>query len=441
MRLSRYFLPILGDPPESAAVASHRLMLQAGLVRQGAAGIFAWLPLGLRVLEKVCTVIQEEQARAGSIEILMPTVQPAKLWRESGRYDKYGKELLRIEDRNARKMLFAPTAEEAVTEIVRDTIHSHAELPKILFQIAWKFRDEVKPRQGTIFAREFLMKDAYSFDLDPVGARHSYNRMFVAYLRTFAALGLKAIPMRAGSGPMGGDLSHEFIVLAEKGESAVFFDRAYLDFEPPPPAIDFDDVVGLQGVVDAWTSHYAATDGMHEQAVFAEVPKESRISGRGLEVGHIFYLGTKYSEPMKALVVGPNDEERPLHMGAYGIGVSRLVAAIVEASHDEAGIVWPDVVAPFDVALINLNVGHAATDNACEQIFAELQIGGLSVLYDDRDMPPTHKFATADLIGLPWQVVVGPNGMAEGRIELRRRATGRRETLAPIDLLPRLKRY
>ena len=440
MRLSRYFLPILSDAPAGVEMPSHRLMLRAGLIRQAAAGIFAWLPLGLRVLERVCAVLKQEQVRAGAIEMLMPTVQPAKLWRESGRYSKYGKELLRVEDRHARKMLFAPTAEEAVTAIARDTIHSYRDLPKILFQIAWKFRDEVKPRHGTLYAREFLMKDAYSFDLDAVGARHSYNRMFVAYLRSFALLGVKAIPMRAGTGPMGGELSHEFIVLADRGASAVFYDCAYLDFAPPPPAVDFDDIVGLQGVVDAWTSHYAATDGMHEEAVFAEVPEDCRAVGRGIEVGHIFSLGTKYSEPMKALVTGPDDEDRPVHMGAYGIGASRLVAAIVEANHDEAGIVWPETVAPFDVALINLTIGHGATDAACERILADLEIGGLSVLYDDRDAPPSQKFATADLIGLPWQVVVGPNGLAEGRIELRSRANGRRETLAPIDLLPRLKR-
>jgi len=440
MRLSRYFLPTLRETPKEAEIVSHRLMLRAGLVRQEAAGIYAWLPLGLRVLNKVCAVIREEQDRAGAIEILMPSIQSAELWKESGRYEAYGKEMLRLKDRHDREMLYGPTAEEMVTEIFRASVRSYKDLPKNLYQISWKFRDEVRPRFGTMRSREFLMKDAYSFDFDQAGARHAYNRMFVAYLRTFAGLGLKAIPMRADTGPIGGDLSHEFIILAQTGESAVFCDHAYLDFEIPAVNVDFDDVAGLQGTVDAWTSHYAATDEMHDAAVFAEVPEESRMSARGIEVGHIFYFGTKYSEPMKAVVTGPDGKEQPVHMGSYGIGPSRLVPAIIEASHDEAGIIWPDSVAPFDVALINLKVGDAAVDAACAEIEADLQTAGISLLYDDRDDRPGAKFATADLIGLPWQVIVGPKGLADGKVELKRRATGERELIAPVDLVSRLKR-
>jgi len=440
MRLSRYFLPILRETPKEAEIVSHRLMLRAGMIRQEAAGIYAWLPLGLRVLDKVCKVIRTEQDRAGAVEILMPTIQAADLWRESGRYEAYGKEMLRLKDRHERDLLYGPTAEEVVTEIFRASARSYKDVPKNLYQISWKFRDEVRPRFGTMRSREFLMKDGYSFDLDQAAARHSYNKVLVSYLRTFETLGLRAIPMRADTGPIGGDLSHEFIILAQTGESEVFCDRQYLDFQTPPVTTDFEDVAGLQGTVDRWTSHYAATSEMHEPAAFAEVPQDSQMAARGIEVGHIFYFGTKYSEPMGAKVTGPDGVERPVHMGSYGIGPSRLVAAIIEASHDEAGIIWPDSVAPFDVALINLKTGDAATDAACAEIQGTLEAAGLTVLYDDRDERPGAKFATADLIGLPWQVIVGPRGLAEGKVEIKRRAGGERETIAPIDLLARLKR-
>ncbi|MBY0300106.1 MAG: proline--tRNA ligase [Methylobacterium sp.] len=439
MRLSRYFLPILRETPKEAEIVSHRLMLRAGMIRQESAGIYAWLPLGLAVLNRVCAVIRAEQDRSGAVEILMPTIQSAELWRESGRYEAYGKEMLRIRDRHEREMLFGPTNEEMVTEIFRAAIRSYKDLPKNLYQIQWKFRDEVRPRFGTMRSREFLMKDAYSFDLDQAGARHAYNKMFAAYLRTFARLGLKAIPMRAETGPIGGDLSHEFIILAQTGESEVFCDRAYLDFPVPAAGTDFDDVAGLQAIVDHWTSRYAATSEMHDADAFAAVPETERMAARGIEVGHIFYFGTKYSEPMGARVTGPDGQERPVHMGSYGIGPSRLVAAIIEASHDEAGIVWPDSVAPFDVALLNLKTGDAATDAACASIQGELEAAGLTVLYDDRDERPGAKFASADLIGLPWQVIVGPKGLADGTIELKRRATGERESVAPQALVDRLR--
>src|SRR6267378_3300340 len=371
MRLSRYFLPILRETPKEAEIVSHRLMLRAGMIRQEAAGIYAFLPLGLRVLRKVCRIVREEQDRAGAVEMLMPTLQPAELWRESGRYDAYGKEMLRIEDRHEREMLYGPTNEEMITEIFRSYVRSYKDLPLNLYHIQWKFRDEVRPRFGLMRGREFLMKDAYSFDVDQEGARHSYNKMFVAYLRTFARLGLKSIPMRADTGPIGGDLSHEFIILADTGESEVFCHRDYLDFETPAENVDFNDVAGLKGIVDKWTSLYAATSEMHDAAAFGALPEPAKVSARGIEVGHIFYFGTKYSEPMKALVAGPDGTEKPVHMGSYGIGPSRLVAAIIEACHDENGIKWPDAIAPFDAIILNLKQGDAATDAASEQLYRE----------------------------------------------------------------------
>jgi prolyl-tRNA synthetase len=437
MRLSRYFLPILRETPKEAEIVSHRLMLRAGMIRQEAAGIYAFLPLGLRVLDKVNRIVREEQDRAGAIELLMPTIQAADLWRESGRYEAYGKEMLRIRDRHERDMLYGPTNEEMITEIFRAYVRSYKELPLILYHIQWKFRDEVRPRFGVMRGREFLMKDAYSFDLDFAGARHSYNRMFVAYLRTFARMGLRSIPMVAESGPIGGNLSHEFIILAETGESEVFCDSEYLNFEVPGPDVDFDDVGRLQAVVDKWTSLYAATSEKHDPAAFAKLGSKG-LSARGIEVGHIFYFGTKYSEPMKAVVTGPDGIDRPIHGGSYGIGPSRLVAAIIEASHDEAGIRWPEAVAPFRVAILNLKQGGADTDAACERLYAALQAKGVDTLYDDRDERPGSKFATADLIGIPWQILVGPRGLAEGKVEVKRRFDGSRELMSAADALARL---
>jgi prolyl-tRNA synthetase len=438
MRLSRYFLPILRETPKEAEIVSHRLMLRAGMIRQEAAGIYAWLPLGLKVLNKVNAIVREEQNRSGAIELLMPTIQSADLWRESGRYDAYGKEMLRIQDRHEREMLFGPTNEEMITEIFRGYVRSYKDLPLNLYHIQWKFRDEVRPRFGVMRSREFLMKDAYSFDLDQAGAVHSYNKMFVAYLRTFARMGLKAIPMRADTGPIGGNLSHEFIILASTGESEVFCHADYLNFDIPSADTNFDDIPGLQSTVDKWTSLYAATSEMHDTAAFDVVPGDKKMSARGIEVGHIFYFGTKYSEPMGAKVMGPDGQERSVHMGSYGIGPSRLIAAIIEASHDENGIIWPEAVAPFDVAILNLKAGDAATDAASERLYHELGAAGRDVLYDDRDERPGGKFATADLIGVPWHILVGPKGLAEGKVELKRRATGERETLPLEDVVARL---
>jgi prolyl-tRNA synthetase len=437
MRLSRYFLPILRETPKEAEIVSHRLMLRAGLIRQQAAGIYAFLPLGLRVLRKVCRIVREEQDRAGALEMLMPTVQPAELWRESGRYDDYGKEMLRIKDRHERDILYGPTNEEMITEIFRAYVRSYKDLPLNLYHIQWKFRDEVRPRFGVMRAREFLMKDAYSFDLDFAGARHSYNKMFVAYLRTFARLGLRSIPMVAESGPIGGN-SHEFIILASTGESEVYCHRDYLDFCVPGEDVNFDDVSALEKIVQQWTSLYAATSEKHDAAAFEKLPAEKRLSARGIEVGHIFYFGTKYSEPMKAVVAGPDGSERPVHMGSYGIGPSRLVGAIIEAFHDEAGIKWPEPVAPFKVAILNLKQGGADTDAACEQLYQALIRNDVEVLYDDLDQRPGAKFAAADLIGIPWQIMVGPRGLAEGKIELKQRADGSRELMTAGDAIARL---
>jgi prolyl-tRNA synthetase len=438
MRLSRYFLPILREAPRDAEIVSHRLMLRAGMMRQEAAGIYAFLPLGLRVLDKICRIVREEQDRSGAIELLMPTIQSADLWRESGRYEAYGKEMLRIKDRHDRDMLYGPTNEEMITEIVRASVRSYKDLPLNLYHIQWKFRDEVRPRFGVMRGREFLMKDAYSFDIDQAGARHSYNKMFVAYLRTFARLGLKSIPMRADTGPIGGDLSHEFIILADTGESEVYCHKDYLDFDVPGQNVNFDDVPGMQSIVDKWTSTDAATAEMHEPEKYAALAADKQVSARGIEVGHIFYFGTKYSEPMKAVVAGPDGKEVPLHGGSYGIGPSRLVAAIIEACHDEAGIKWPEAVAPFDVIILNLKQGDAPTDAASEQLYRELGAKGLDVLYHDSEERPGAKFATADLIGIPWQILVGPKGLASGQVELKKRADGTRTMLTPADVVAQL---
>ncbi|HWF95798.1 MAG TPA: proline--tRNA ligase [Xanthobacteraceae bacterium] len=437
MRLSRYFLPLLRETPKEAEIASHRLMLRAGMVRQEAAGIYAWLPLGLRVLRKIEGIVRQEQDRAGAIELLMPTLQLADLWRESGRYDAYGPEMLRITDRHERDMLYGPTNEEMITEIFRAAVRSYKDLPLNLYHIQWKFRDEQRPRFGVMRGREFLMKDAYSFDLDEAAARRSYDKMFVAYLRTFARMGLKAIPMAAETGPIGGDLSHEFIILAETGESGVYCNRDVLDLAAPADDIDYG--ADLTPIIRQWTGLYAATQDVHDPVRFErEVPADKRVHTRGIEVGQVFYFGTKYSTPMKALVAGPDGVERPVHAGSYGVGVSRLVGAIIEAFHDDAGIKWPEPVAPFRAVILNLKQGAADTDAACEQLYGALSARGVDVLYDDLDQRPGAKFAAADLIGIPYQVLIGPKGLAESKIEIKRRADGSRELMSPADALERL---
>jgi prolyl-tRNA synthetase len=438
MRLSRYFLPILKENPKEAEIVSHRLMLRAGMIRQQSAGIYSWLPLGKRVLDKVNRIIREEQNRTGAIELLMPTLQSAELWQESGRYDAYGKEMLRIKDRQDRPMLYGPTNEEMVTDIFRGYVKSYKDLPLNLYHIQHKFRDEIRPRFGTMRSREFLMKDAYSFDLDRAGAEHSYNKMFAAYLRTFARVGLRAIPMRADTGPIGGNLSHEFIILADTGESEVYCHSNFLNFEIPSEDTDFDDVAGLQAIFEKWTHDYAATSEMHDEAAFDAIPETKRMSARGIEVGHIFYFGTKYSDAMGAKVQGPDGKEHIVHMGSYGIGPTRLVPAIIEASHDVNGIVWPKSVAPFDVVVINMKAGDAACDVACDKLYSDLGRAGIDVLYDDTDDRAGTKFATADLIGVPVQVIVGPRSVAAGEVEVKDRKTGERQTMTLEAAINRL---
>ena len=432
MRLTRYFLPVLKETPAEAQIVSHRLMLRAGIIRQASAGIYSWLPLGYKVLRKIEAIVHEEQQRAGAIPVLMPTIQSADLWRESGRYDAYGPEMLRIKDRHGRDMLYGPTNEEQITEIFQAYCSSYRDVPKNLYHIQWKFRDEVRPRFGIMRGREFLMKDAYSFDLDRAGATHSYNQMLVAYLRTFERMGLKAVPMRAESGPIGGDLAHEFLILAETGESEVFLDRDLVELTLGEREIDYDNTAQLQGIFDQWTGSYARTDDTHDEALFqVQVPESRRVTARGIEVGHIFYFGTKYSEPLGALVTTTEGDKVPVHSGSYGIGVSRLVGAIIEASHDDKGIIWPESVTPFQVGLVNLKQGDDETDAACEAIYADLCKRGLDVLYDDRDMRAGGKFATMELIGLPWRITVGPRGLKSGTVELTSRRSGATEELSP----------
>ncbi len=434
MRLSRYFMPVLKETPGDAQVVSHQLMLRAGMIRQTAAGIYAWLPLGRRVLAKIEQIVREEQDRAGAVEVLMPTIQSAELWKDSGRYDAYGPEMLRIKDRHDREMLFSPTAEELFTTIFANGARSYRDLPINLYQIQWKFRDEVRPRFGVLRGREFLMKDAYSFDLDFDAARHSYNRMFVAYMRTFKRMGLHAIPMRADTGPIGGDLSHEFIVLAPTGESDVFYHR---NWEAPRDlAVDADDAGALAAFVDGLNDDYAATSEKRDEAAEA-VAGDAILQSRGIEVGQVFYFGDKYTRAMGVTVQGADGAPVTPLMGSYGIGVSRLVGAIIEASHDDAGIVWPDAVAPFKVALINLRADDAACAGAADALYAQLQAAGVEVLYDDRDERGGAKFATADLIGLPWQLIIGPKGVAAGTVELKRRG-GERQDVAVGDAVARL---
>jgi len=436
MRLSRFFLPLLKETPSEAQIVSHRLMLRAGMIRQEAAGIYAWLPLGFRVLKKIEQIVREEMNRAGAVELLMPTLQPSELWKETGRYDAYGPEMLRITDRHERELLYGPTNEDMITEIFRAYVKSYKALPLNLYHIQWKFRDEVRPRFGVMRGREFLMKDAYSFDLDAEGARRSYNKMYVAYLRTFTRMGLKTIPMRAETGPIGGDLSHEFIVLAETGESQVYCHKDLLDMPVPGTDVDFDS--DLSPIVQQRTNLYAATSDVHDEERFEkEVPEDKRVVARGIEVGQVFYFGSKYSVPMKATVTGPDGKDVPIEGGSYGIGVSRLVGAIIEASHDDAGIIWPEAVAPFDIVLINLKSGDAKTDAACEELYAKLEKAGRDVLYDDRDERPGAKFASADLIGVPWQLVIGPRGLEKGVVEVKDRATGAKEELAMDAVLNR----
>jgi prolyl-tRNA synthetase len=435
MRLTRSFIPTLKENPAEATIASHRLMLRAGLVRQTSAGIYAWLPTGLRVLRNIAQIVREEQDAAGAQELLMPTVQTAELWRQSGRYDVYGEEMLRFKDRGDRELLYGPTNEEMVTDLFRQSVHSYRQLPQNLYHIQWKFRDEVRPRFGVMRGREFLMKDGYSFDVDYAGAVRSYRRMMLAYMRTFQRLGVKAIPMVADTGPIGGNLSHEFIILAPTGESQVFYDSHFETTDWVHASYSYDSDADLADFYDGMTKMYAATEEKHDLAAWDQVPAERRREGRGIEVGHIFYFGTKYTKAMDVSIAGPDGNRLMPEMGSYGIGVSRLVGALIEAHHDDAGIIWPDAVAPFRAAILNLKMGDAACNALCEQLYAAL---GNTALYDDREDRAGVKFADADLLGHPWQLVVGPRGAANGRVELKRRATGERLELSVDEALARV---
>ncbi len=432
MRMSNYFLPVLKEVPADAQIVSHQLMLRSGMIKQSASGIYSWLPLGLKVLSKVEKIVHEEQENAGHLSMLMPTIQPAELWRESGRYEDYGKEMLRITDRHDREMLYGPTNEELITDVFRSFIRSYKELPKTLYHIQWKFRDEVRPRYGIMRGREFLMKDGYSFDTDKRMAFHAYNRHLVSYLKTYERMGLQAIPMRADTGPIGGDHSHEFLVLAKTGESKVFYDGESLNIKLGNDMIDYQDVKGLQQIADRFTKTYARTEETHDVDLFNKVPESRRVEARGIEVGQIFYFGTKYSEAMDAKVTMPDGSRKAVEMGSHGIGVSRLVGALIEANHDENGIVWPKAVTPFQVGIVNLKQGDPKINNACEQIYNGLKNAGLDPLYDDREERAGVKFAAMDLIGLPLRLTVGPRGIKEGTVEVRCRLTGTVEEM-PID--------
>lgn len=438
MRLTRYFLPVLKENPSEAQIVSHRLMLRAGMIKQSAAGIYSWLPLGFKVLRKLENIVHDEQIRAGHIPMQMPTIQSADLWRESGRYDAYGEEMLRITDRHDRDMLFTPTAEELITDIFRGHVSSYKDLPLTMYQIQWKFRDEIRPRFGVMRGREFYMKDGYNFDLTKEDALHAYNRHLVSYLRTYERMGLQAIPMRADGGPIGGDYTHEFLVLAETGESEVFYDSAVTDLSFGDRQIDYDSVEQCQSILEEFTTKYARTDETHDEALFNEIPEERRRTARGIEVGQIFYFGTKYSDAMGATVQGPDGKSTAVHMGSHGIGVSRLLGAIIEASHDDKGIIWPEGVTPFHCGIVNLKQGDDTADAACDQLYAAMTAIGLDPLYDDRKERAGGKFATMDLIGLPWRITVGPRGLKNGVVELTSRRSGESVELPPEDAVKKL---
>jgi prolyl-tRNA synthetase len=412
MKLSKFFLPILKDIPSDAKIKSHQLMLRAGMIRQSASGIYSWLPLGFKVLKKIEIIIREEQDRAGAQEMLMPTIQSADLWKESGRYDGYGLEMLRIKDRQDRELLYGPTNEELVTQIFRDNVKSYKSLPLILYHIQWKFRDEIRPRFGIMRCREFLMKDSYSFDETKEGARLSYNKMFYAYLKTFERLGLKAIPLAADTGPIGGDLSHEFIILADTGESQIYTSKKILDLKIENFT---DDEGSLNNMVKAFTEIYSATDEKFDQSEFDKsVKKEDQLITRGIEVGHIFYFGDKYSKSMRALVNSSSGQNITVEMGSYGIGVSRLVGAIIEANYNNNVMKWPTTVTPFHVAIIDLGKkSENETKIKSQNVYEKLKENHFDVLLDDTDESPASKFKNFDLIGIPYQIIIGSKQKAD----------------------------
>ena len=417
MKFSKYFIPMLKENPKDAQIISHRLMLRSGMIQQSSSGIYSWLPLGLKVMKKIEKIVREEQNLSGALEILMPTIQPSSIWIESGRYEDYGLEMLRIKDRQKRDLIYGPTNEEQVTDIFRSHIKSYKDLPLNLYHIQWKFRDEIRPRFGVMRGREFLMKDAYSFDISESNSRISYNKMFISYLKIFNKLGLTAIPMEAETGPIGGNISHEFIILADTGESCVYFDKKWLN-KNLVAEVSYDD--DLSRIVDEFTSIYAKTDNMHNE-INCPIQKDKLMIKRGIEVGHIFSFGDKYSKPMKAEVIDKNGRLVPIFMGSYGIGISRLVGAIIEANHDDKGIIWPDSVSPFDFVIINLKSDDIKCSDLCDVIFQKFSNKGFDVLIDDRVETPGVKLSSMDLIGIPWQIIVGPRGLKNNTIEIKNR--------------------
>jgi prolyl-tRNA synthetase len=419
MRISNYFIPVLKETPSDASIVSHQLMLRAGMIRQQNSGIYIWLPLGLRVLKKIEEIVRKGMNNAGAIEVLMPCIQPESLWAETNRVDSYGKEMLKIVDRHDNKLLFGPTNEEVVTDLFRNNIKSYKALPKIFYQTQWKFRDEIRPRFGLMRGREFFMKDAYSFDIDKESSELSYNKMFESYIKIFKELDLKIIPAKAPSGAIGGDLTHEFHVLAKEGESEIFFD----------PEIE-SEIAKENPNAKTLREFYSATDDVHEEKGCQDELAKNLKKHKSIEVGHIFYSGTKYTDAMKANVNNSSGKQVAPHCGCYGIGISRLVAASIEASHDERGIIWPESIAPFQLALINLHTRNEETCKISDELYNKLIAANIEVLYDDSTASPGSKLATHDLIGIPWQIIVSSRLIEENVVEIKNRKTGETKKLS-----------
>lgn len=429
MLLSKYFLPTLKEKPSESSVISHSLMLRAGMIKMHASGIYHWLPLGLKVLNNVADIVRFNMNAAGCIEMLMPCIQTSDLWRESGRYDTYGQEMLKFKDRHEHELLFGPTGEEMLTDIVRHTIASYRDLPKIFYQIQWKFRDEIRPRFGVMRGREFLMKDAYSIDLDHEKAMETYNKMFAAYMNAYSDMGLKVIPVKADTGEIGGSMSHEFHVIAGTGEEKLYYDKQFDLLEAKDFANDIEKVKSL----------YAATEDMHDPKN-CSIDINSIATCRGIEVGHVFNFGTKYSTPLKAFVNDKTGAQVDLEMGSYGIGISRLVAAIIEVNHDDKGIIWPISVAPFKAVIINLNIKDQQCNILANNVYNRLKSNNIDVLYDDTEGSAGSKLASHDLIGIPWQIIVGPRKAQNDLVELKYRATGATEDMSCDEVIEDITR-
>lgn len=427
-------MPILKEKPSEASIVSHSLMLRSGMIKMHASGIYHWLPFGLKALNNVTDIVRFNMNAAGCTEMLMPCIQTSDLWKESGRYDTYGQEMLKFKDRHEHELLFGPTCEEMLTDIVRSTIQSYRDLPKIFYQIQWKFRDEIRPRFGVMRGREFLMKDAYSIDINHEQAMHTYNKMFVAYMSTYSDLGLRIIPVKANTGEIGGSMSHEFHVIAKTGEEKLYYDKQFDLLEAKDLANDIHKVKSL----------YAATEEMHNSKE-CSIDEGSLSTSRGIEVGHIFNFGTKYSAPLKAYVNDKAGQKVDLEMGSYGIGISRLVAAIIEVNHDDRGIIWPMSVAPFKAVIINLNIRNPQCNKLARDAYNLLKSNNVDVLYDDTTNSAGSKFATNDLIGTPWQVIIAPKKAKDGLVELKYRSTGATEDMpcekAAEDIINSVKRH